>query len=152
MDVGVRPRKRLKIVEPAVVSLVVWVCTNGLFLPPVCSKGWREAAAGTASHLISQLDQAIESYATDYGAYPPGGGSGSRELVEYLSRKGPRKHKYFEFQQDLLNGGSVLNPVWSDGDRPANIIHYRCPGVFRPGRFDLWAADSSGDPMGINNW
>ena len=149
MDVGVRPRKRLKIVEPAIVSLIVW----GVYI--VETRGFPHSNAsarqGIASHLISRLDQAIESYATDYGVYPPGDGSGSRELVECLSRKGPGNHKYFEFQQDLLNGGSVVNPVWSDGDPPANIIHYRYPGLVRPRRFDLWAANGSGDPMGINN-
>ena len=139
-----RPWKRLKIVEPLIVSLVVWGIYCCLRPAIICDHG--RAREGTAHHLISQLDQALESYATDYAVYPPGGGSGSREGVECLSRVGPKKQKYFEFPQDLLNDGHVVNPVNFEK------IYYRCPGRFRPTRFDLWAEDRNGNPFGINNW
>ena len=106
------------------------------------------AREGTAIHLIEQLDQAVESYQIDCGAYPPGDGSGTSALVSGLSRSGPRKQKYFEFPPDLLRGGDVINPVRYD----TAILHYLCPGVHRPEKFDLWAEDCRGNPTGINTW
>ena len=152
MEDGFRPRKKLKIAEPAIVSLLVWGVYVWVFGGIVDSNGHARARQGTASHMISQLDQAIESYAADYGGYPPGDGSGSRELVKALEKVGPKKMKYFEFQQGLLNGGNVVNPVWADAEGPKSIIHYRWPGLKRGSRFDLWAEDSAGDPEGINHW
>lgn len=81
------------------------------------SRSHAMARRDTASCLIRQLDQAIESYASDYGAYPHSDGA-----------------------------------VWTIHEAPALVIHYRCPGLLRPGRFDLWATDSQGNPQGIHNW
>ncbi len=138
-------RRKLKILEPAILSLIVW----GGYRQVVNSQHDLCAArAGTAAHLISQLDQAAESYQIDCGVYPPGNGTGTVELVEALSRSGPKKQKYFEFPADLLREGSVVNPVRYE----TGILHYLCPGIHRPSKFDLWAEDCRGNPTGINNW
>lgn len=139
------PRKRLKIVEPAVVSLIVWLLYR-LMSPQICT-GLGAARDATTAHRISQLDQATESFQIDFGFYPPGDGSGSQRLVADLTRTGPRRMKYFEFPPDLLNGGDVIDPSCEWG-----VIHYRFPGIHRPGKFDLWARDSKDNPEGINNW
>ncbi len=156
------------------MSIVIWGAYS-LFMP-----GFKHdncaARAGTAAHLISQLDQAAEAYQIDYGVYPPGDGTGTRTLVEALSRTGPKKQKYFEFPADLLNAGNVVNPVWADGDPTVAIIYYRLnqksgagaggggggggsgPPTMRPSKFDIWcagcdhtAADSK-TQWSINNW
>jgi type II secretory pathway pseudopilin PulG len=143
------PRKKLKIAEPAILSLVIWGAYT-LFISGISDHC--RARAGTAAHLISQIDQALESYQTDYGAYPPGDGSGSKEVVSTLSKPGPKKAKYFEFVPELIRSGNIANPTWPDGDPPKDVIYYRCPGIHRPTRFDLWAEDCQGNPEGINNW
>lgn len=80
--------------------------------------------------------------------FPPGDGTGSRELVECLQRAGPKKAKYFEFLPELVRDGHVINPAWPD----EKIIYYRCPGKIHTAGFDLWAEDTRGNPTGINNW
>ena len=52
-----RPRKRLKVVRPLVVSLVIYGITK-CFTLPALSGGYPAALEGTAAHLIRQLDQA----------------------------------------------------------------------------------------------
>ena len=98
----------------------------------------------------------------DWGVYPPGDGSGSKELVLCLERKGPKRVAYFDFSPDMKTGGHVANPVWWDGDPPKHIIHYRNnltspalpgqPPVMNKKGIDLWAADAKGNSWGINNW
>ena len=168
-----RPRKRLKILEPAIVSLLAWGAYTVVVLQ---HRSGCSARDGTAAHLISQLDQAVEAYQFDYGVYPPGDGTGSRALVEALTQSGPRKQKYFEFPADhLTTGGDVVNPVWADGESTIAMIYYRLnakragaappgggvgnqPNPQRKSKFDIWCAGCDytvADPKtrwSINNW
>src|SRR5437667_11900734 len=60
----------------------------------------------TCVHLISQLDQALESFQTDYEFYPA---SGNANMVKALTARGPKRPVYFEFTKDMLNEkGEVL--------------------------------------------
>ncbi len=117
-------------------------------LPPIGLRALPSALQSTTEHLIAQLGEAAEAYQVDFGMYPPGDGTGTRPLVEALSRSGPKKQKDFEFPPDLLKDGSVVNAVRCE----TTIIHYLYPGLHRPGKFDLWAEDCHGNPAGINNW
>jgi len=173
---GLRSRRGAGFTLIELLVVIVIIALLAALLLPAILKALCSARQGTASHMISQLDQATESYATDYVVYPPGVGDGTKDLVSALSKSGPKKMKYFEFQQDLLNGGNVVNPVWADGDPPNNIIYYRLnqkqagsappsgggggnqPPVMRSSRFDMWCAGCdyiSSDPKtqwSVNNW
>lgn len=106
------------------------------------------ARAGTASSLLSQLEQATKAYELDFAGFPPGDGSGTAELMRCLTRSRKPKGAYFEFsREELTSKGDVRNPV-----DPDKVIHYRCPGLHRPASFDLWCEDADGHPDGINNW
>ena len=175
---GLRSRRGSGFTLIELLVVIVIIALIAALLLPAILKALCSARAGTASHLISQLDQATESYGTDYAVYPSGAGDGSKELVYSLKQNGPKKMRYFEFQQDLLNGGNVVNPVWADGDPPTNIIYYRLnqkqagsgappaggggggnqPPVMRQGRFDMWCAGCdyvagvSATQWSLNNW
>src|SRR5438105_8409051 len=129
-------RKKLKVLEPALISLVVYgiYC---LVASAVLSCG--RALDGTSAHLISQLDQAIGSHYTDYARYPLGDGSGSCGLVGALSKPGPKKVKYFEFPVDILERPSIhADPRENILSALGKPIYYRCPGIHNPQKFDLW--------------
>lgn len=123
----------------AVISLV------GALVLPASAPADRDRLA---ADLIRQLDEATERYQLVFGAYPPGDGSGSFPLVRCLNRPGPGKARYFDFTKQLLVEGHIANPV----DPEREILHYRFPGVHRPKKFDLWARDGRGNPMGAHNW
>jgi hypothetical protein len=105
---------KLLIAGPVILGLCSYLLSGVTGEP--CS-----ARAGTAAHLISQLDQAAEAYQLDCGVYPPGDGTGSRALVEALSRLGRgKRNPYFEFPADLLTtSGDVVNPVGRTAIRPS---------------------------------
>ncbi len=177
---GLRSRRGSGFTLIELLVVIVIISLIAALLLPAIMKALCSARQGTAAHMISQLDQATESYGTDYAVYPAGKGDGTKDLVSALSKSGPKKMKYFEFQQDLLNGGSVVNPVWSDGGAPANIIYYRLnqkqagsgappaggggggqPPIMRQSRFDMWCAGcdyqegGAGNPTAqwsVNNW
>ena len=174
---GLRPRKESGFTLIELLVVIVIICLIAALLLPAILKALCSARQGTASHMISQLDQATESYQTDNAVYPSGAGDGSKELVYALKQKGRKKMAYFEFQPDLLNGGNVVNPTWADGDPPNNIIYYRLnqkssgsappggaggggnqPPVMRQSRFDIWCAGcdyTSGvaaTQWSVNNW
>jgi len=128
------------------VAVVLWLIVS--FLIPSHSSDCA-ARQGASAHLLSQLDQAVESCRIDFGVYPPGDGSGSRTLVEWLRRTSPKRMRYFEFPPDLVtSSGDVINPVHAETE----VIRYRLPGVHRPKKFDLWARDCKDNPEGLNNW
>jgi hypothetical protein len=134
----------LWIVIPA-IPVILWFLQ--LFHP---DHGLAHAREGTAHSLISQLSQAAKSYELDYAAFPPGDGTGSRDLAIALQKKGAKQMRYFEFPQDplmLTPAGDIRNPVNDE-----KILYYRCPGIHHPKTFDLWCADSKGKVDGINNW
>ena len=152
---GFRPRKESGFTLIELLVVIVIICLIAALLLPAILKALCSARAGTAAHLISQLDQATESYQIDYAVYPPGAGDGTKDLVSALSKSGPKKMKYFEFPADfLITSGDVFNPVWADaGDPTIGKIYYRLnakgsggggggnqPPVMRPSKFDMWCA------------
>jgi len=179
---GLKSRKATGFTLVELLVVIVIIALIAALLLPAIIKALCAARAGTAAHLISQLDQATESYQIDFAVYPPGTGVDTKDLVNALSKSGPKKMKYFEFPADLLNNGSVVNTVWPDGDPEVQIIYYRLnqksgggaapgggggggaggtvPPVMRQSKFDMWCAGcdytSSGGTntsrWSINNW
>jgi type II secretion system protein G len=167
---GLRPRKESGFTLIELLVVIVIICLIAALLLPAILKALCSARAGTAAHLISQLDQAAEAYQLDYAVYPTGSGTGTKDLVYALSQSGPKKQKYFEFPVDLLTtGGDVVNPVWSDGDPAIAMIYYRLnvkqggappgggggnqPPPQRKSKFDMWCAGcdyTTADPK--TNW
>ena len=174
---GLRLRKETGFTLVELLVVIVIIALIAALLLPAIIKALCSARQGTAAHLISQLDQAIEAYQIDYAVYPPGSGSGTTDVVSALSKSGPKKMKYFEFPQDLLTNGNVVNPVWPDGDPDVAIIYYRLnqkpgggaaaggggagggagggggtvPPVMRPSKFDMWCAGCDYTSGGANN-
>ena len=131
-------------------GLVVFLPLAWIFLSAHHGGESGRAREGVAASLISQLSQAAKAYELDYAVYPPGDGTGSKVLAEYLQRKGVKQMQYFEFDlagPALSPAGDIRNPV--NGEK---IIYYRCPGLHNPKTFDLWCADSKGKADGIHNW
>jgi prepilin-type N-terminal cleavage/methylation domain-containing protein len=111
------------------VELLVVIVIIGLIaalLLPALMKAMCSARSGSSAAMISQLAQACSMYNQDFAVYPPGNGSGSKEMAYALTAKGPKKLPYFEFQPDMLFQGHVVNPVWgAEGEPPSHIIFYR---------------------------
>jgi prepilin-type N-terminal cleavage/methylation domain-containing protein len=124
---------------------------------------------GVTKATMQQLAGACETYAQDHGVFPPGDGTGSRDLVAALSRRGPRGLDYFDFKPGLVNGeGHFVNPVHADGEPEAAILYYRnnqgrraAPAGQPPvmsRRFDFWAAGCGYRPgradrlWGVKSW
>lgn len=170
---GGRGSKGFTLIELLIVIVIVMLLAA--LLLPALIKALCNGRAATAQHLISQLELGADQYEKAYGIYPPGKGDGSKELAYYLQKKGPRNQQFFEFQQDQLTSGNVVNPVHgADAEPPTNIIYYRMnvsiggqqapppaagqPPVRNKSRFDIWAAGcnyTSGAPnsaWGVNNW
>ena len=169
---GLRLRKDTGFTLVELLVVIVIIALIAALLLPAIIKALCTARAGTASHLVSQLDQATESYQIDYAVYPPGTGQGTKDLVTALSKSGPKKMKYFEFPPDLLKSdGNVVNPVWADGDPEVQIIYYRLnqksgggsapppsgggggstvPPVMRQSKFDMWCAGCDYTSGGAN--
>jgi len=162
-----RQGKGFTLIELLVVIVIISLLAA--LLLPALMKALCTSRQGTASALVSQLAQACKSYELDFAIYPPGKGSGSKDMVNYLSKKGAKQLTYFEFPPEMLDNGNVINPVFGvDGEAPSNWIHYRnniagqtgsnrpTPGSSGPGgapyvhvnSFDIWCAgcDFSGTP------
>lgn len=133
-----------------VIICVIAATLICLVMPVIVCDSSGRAREGTTEHLIDNLTQAAKSYEFDHDAYPPGDGSGSRELVRCLSQRGPKGVPYFEFIPEMLDKeGNVLHPAWA---AEGKVLHYLCPGRHFAGSFDMWAEDRKGNPQGINNW
>jgi prepilin-type N-terminal cleavage/methylation domain-containing protein len=146
------------LVELLVVILILSILMS--ILLPVLFHVLNVAHEATAETLVMNVIQAAKAYELDHAVYPPGDGSGSRDLVRALSRPGPKQLPLMEIQEDMLTPeGDLINPAQKDGEPSLRIIHYRNnrgrtrgpDGVGRPGisstrPFDVWCARSSVDP------
>lgn len=112
----------------------------------VLSRAYGEAREAAAERLMDNLSQGITTYYNDYNVYPPGRGTGSRDLAATREVNG---RYYFQFMPDqLLPGtGDIVNPVFPGEGPPGGIIYYRnnqaSGGVTVPTprhsrSFDLW--------------
>lgn len=176
---GLRSRKGSGFTLIELLVVIVIIMLLAALLLPALLKALCSARQGSAAHLISQIDQAVHSYETDYAVFPPGDGTGTKDVVSALSKPGPKKAKYFEFVPELLKTTNVINPTWPDGDPPIDIIYYRCnvkyagsgappsgggggggnqPSPMHQSGFDMWCAGcnyTSGVPTtgwDVNNW
>jgi prepilin-type N-terminal cleavage/methylation domain-containing protein len=172
-------RKKLQgftLIELLIV--VVIIALIAALLLPAILKALCNARQGTAEHLIDQLSQAAKAYELDFAVYPPGKGDGTKELAYYLQQKGPKKLAYFDFPQDMLSNGHIINPIYADGDPPTNIIYYRNnvaaggaaggggggggaaggPPVYHKSSIDIWCAGCNytgavqATQWSVNNW
>lgn len=116
-------RSGFTLVELLIVIVIIGIIA-GLVLPAIF-KAMCAARAGSAETLISQLSQAIKAYEFDNAVYPPGRGTGSKELAYHLQKKGAKGSGYFELKGHLNEAGDIINPVWPDGEPPSNVLHYR---------------------------
>ena len=124
-------------------------------LLPALMKALCSARQGAAASLVSQLAQACKSYELDFAVYPPGKGSGSKDLATYLSKKGAKQLSYFEFSPEMLDNGNVINPVFgAEGEAPSNWVHYRNniagQTVAFTGTFTDSAASPNSNTIGID--
>ena len=159
----------VRIIFDGMAILLVLSLIGGLFYYCVIGPGSLCRARQSASEdLIKSLSQAIQAYAWDHGAFPPGDGRGSAELVRCLSSSGSKRQAFYEFSPDMLApDGSIINPVWGSKPAPQGVIHYRnnlVPGGVTdpPTRnakgFDLWCAGCGYDPAKpptaceVNSW
>ncbi|HYE98269.1 MAG TPA: prepilin-type N-terminal cleavage/methylation domain-containing protein [Planctomycetota bacterium] len=169
---GSTPRRGFTLVELLIVIVIIMLLA-ALLLPAII-KAMCNGRAAAAKHMISQVEMAASQYESMQGVYPPGKGDGSKELVYYLEKKGPRNQPYFEFQADQKHEGNIVNPVWGhDGEPPSNIIKYRnnvatkglapkggggMPPIYNKTKFDMWAAGCDFKPgnepslWSVNNW
>lgn len=127
----------------------------GIYLALVAGAGvcWaypaiKSAQAATAMSRIADLEFGLERYHAQFGCYPQGDGSGTRDLLKALSVNDAEGVPFInKLGPEFLRDGHFDNPV----DR-SKWIHYQCPGVHNPTKFDLWCEDNKGIPDGINNW
>ena len=123
-------------------------------------EGQKRSREKAARALVEQLGALIQMYGADWAVYPPGDGSGSAGLLGRLRSADHKCYGYYmptppPFQDAtcIRRGRTHLsNPAWPGAAWPRGVIHYRWPGMRNPDAFDLWAADASGRPDGINNW
>lgn len=166
-------RGAFTLVELLIVIVIIMLLA-ALLLPAII-KALCNGRAAAAKHMISQVEMAATQYESMQGVYPPGKGDGSKELVYYLEKNGPKNQPYFEFHDDQKIQGNIVNPVWGhDGEPPSNIIKYRnniavkgaaapkggggMPPVYNRTKFDMWAAGCDFTPgneqtlWSVNNW
>ena len=171
-DSGMAPgKRRTRVAGPLILCAI-----PGVLLFAYANKGFTcggalcRARQGAAKAMVEQLTTAAKKYETDHGHYPPGDGTGSRELAHTLSRPGPKQLEYFTFSTDMLINGDILNSLWPESGSPQAIIYYRnnvdSPKAVGPGQppvhnrasVDVWAAGCSypvSDPSSawqLNNW
>src|SRR5258706_10254281 len=118
-----RPRG-FTLVELLVVILIITVLAS--LLIPVLLHVLNVVREGAAETLVSQLIQSVTVYEHDQAAFPPGDGSGTRELVTALRKPGAKGMPYLAISEDMLTPeGDLINPALKDGEPPLNILHYR---------------------------
>lgn len=150
-----RRRRGFTLIELLIVIIIIALLL-ALMLPALI-KALCNARQAASKAMVEQLTTAAKKYETDHAVYPPGDGSGSRELASFLSRPGPKQLEYFTFSLEMLMNGDILNPVWPESGPPQNIVYYRNnidpasaggggagqPPVYNRASVDIWAAGCS---------
>jgi prepilin-type N-terminal cleavage/methylation domain-containing protein len=152
-------RRGFTLVELLVVIVIIAILAS--LLIPVILHALKVARHAAAETLIANLAHGVKLYELDHAQYPPGDGSGTRDLVKALSAPGPKGTPLMTFKDDMLSPqGDLLNPAHPDGEGVTGIIYYRNnrgrkagpDGVDRPvvsprRPYDLWAAGMNYDPQ-----
>ncbi len=141
----------------ATVALVTAASAAAVLLVPPTPEEADLRRQRMARRLVDQLAQETWNHFHETGAFPPGDGTGSAELVRALSRPSKTGAPYVQFAPEMLTpDGDLRNPV-----APRNcIIHYRWnPPTDRLdtvahnlGTFDLWCLGVDGRIDAVNNW
>ena len=154
--------RRLAIVGFTLVELLVVIVIIGILaaiLLPAISKAICASRDAGARTIIGHLDVALTQYHNDFGIYPPGDGSGSKDLVTTLKSEGPRKQPYYEFKDDDIDSnGNLRSPVIIDDYfkyRENESKKTKTADMHRKNYYDIWlksCKDNGVAEDGINNW
>lgn len=172
-----RGRRGFTLIELLVVIVIILLLL-ALVLPAIV-KAICSAREGATKTFIVQLYTAADMYEKDWAVFPPGNGSGTKELASYLSKEGPKKLPYFNFHQDQLTPSrDIMNPIWSEMQGPEGKVYYRNniagstgtgsggggggggnqPPVYNRKSVDVWCAGCNYEAgqgntgWGVNNW
>ena len=117
-----------------------------ILLPTLC--GLEGARREAAVHLLSQLQLAVESYEQAFGEYPPGDGSGTRELLRAVQR--PRRGQIWqEPDPEPVIEGDLRNPLQPHARGPEGVVRYRRhpPGSAPP--YSIFVSDGRGGEIRV---
>lgn len=159
-------RKGFTLVEMLVVIAIIALL---MALIVVLIKGSiARAKNAKAKTLVEMLNQACQSYYTDFGIYPPNGATSlhgtlgaPRTLTLQYQAGGPgmttMKPPYIEFRKDQLPlgaGNTSPPPALQIIDPWENPIQYQNPGTNNTKGVDIWSTGANpADPLTwLTNW